>query len=648
MLQKMKRIQVVGPKKEFDAVVDLLYHEGSVHLEDACQCVPEQEIHLTRMEKERAAEVEEIRGRIAAILSTLPKAPDDQALAASLEKGLADKTRDELISHAQAVIRELAAVTRELASRKADLKLKITTWERYAKILSIIQPMEKELPVLEDYEVTILLIQKEFAEVLGLIRKELVTMTHDQFEMNTLQVDAETLATIMVFHKRYSRQIHSFIFSVNVNEVRLPQEYMGKPFYEMYARIETDKTNAAEEIRLADEKLAALSHTWYHELVLLDHLFSDIVDEQVAFAKFGHTEYTFIVMGWIPAKFLRRLRDDVAKHFGDRVVITELATGQAEMEKAPTFYDNPRWIKPFETIMGLVSPPGYREIDPSPILAVFFPFFFGLMVGDIGYGLVILALALLVRWKYGSTSAFAKSMAEILIISSIPTIFFGFLFGEFFGDFGETMGWIEPVNLFGVTWNRVEAMIPLLLFAIAVGVIHVFLGLLIGIRNEYIRKNRKHMAEKVGMLLVLSALILIGALLVGKIPDWMTYPTAALALFALLLIIYGAGAIGPMEIMSSVGNILSYARLMAIGMASVILAIVANRIGGAIGIAIVGIAVAVMLHALNIVLAMFSPSIHSIRLHLVEFFSKFYKGGGIEYRPFRHTGPLVEGEKKGG
>jgi len=119
------------------------------------------------------------------------------------------------------------------------------------------------------------------------------------------------------------------------------------------------------------------------------------------------------------------------------------------------------------------------------------------------------------------------------------------------------------------------------------------------------------------------------------IPAWMLYPTIIIVVAALVLIIYGAGAMGPMEIMSSVGNILSYARLMAIGLASVILAFVANKLGGEMEVLAVGILIAVLLHALNIVLAMFSPSIHSVRLHLVEFFSKFYQGGGIAYKPFK-------------
>ncbi|HOV67345.1 MAG TPA: V-type ATPase 116kDa subunit family protein, partial [Methanoregulaceae archaeon] len=100
------------------------------------------------------------------------------------------------------------------------------------------------------------------------------------------------------------------------------------------------------------------------------------------------------------------------------------------------------------------------------------------------------------------------------------------------------------------------------------------------------------------------------------------------------LLIYGGGVQGAVEIMGTVGNIMSYARIMAIGMASVMLAVVANELAGAVGTALVGGLVAVILHLMNLVMGMFSPFIQSIRLHLVEFNSKFFQGGGRPYRPF--------------
>jgi len=634
MLQKMKRIQVIGPKKEFNHVVDLLYHEATIHLEDVSQCISPEEIHLSKVEKGKTVEIAEILSKISVILATLPKIPNDASAQARIDHELQDKNRDEIIQQAKEVIHELEYVTKDLATKKSDLKLSITTLERYAKVLNIIQPMEREIPVLENYEVTILLIQKQFEDVLILIREEMAKITGNRFEMSSTSVDEETLATLTIFHKRFSQQVHSFIFSVNVNEVRLPQEYMGKPFYEMFAGIETNKLQKIEEITVIDEKLARLSVAWYQELAVLKKTFEDISEELEEFNKFGYSEFTFVVMGWIPKKFLQRIKETVKNAYGDTVVIQELGVTAEEMEKAPTFYDNPRWVKPFESIMQLVRPPKYREIDPSPFLAIFFPIFFGIMVGDIGYGLVILAFALIIKNKLG-TMEFVRNLADILTISALATIIFGFIYGEFFGDFGEMMAWLHPVHYLGITWNRLEAIIPMLIFAIGIGVIHVFLGLIIGIINEVTRKNKKHLSEKVGMLLALSGLITIIFLALEMIPAWMLYPVIIIVIVALVLIIYGAGAMGPMEIMSAVGNILSYSRLMAIGLASVILAFVANKLGEAMEILALGILIAVLLHALNIVLAMFSPSIHSVRLHLVEFFSKFYQGGGIAYKPFK-------------
>ncbi|WP_321505542.1 V-type ATP synthase subunit I [uncultured Methanoregula sp.] len=641
MLQKMERIQVIGPKKDLGQVVDTLYRAGTIHLEDAPALIPHEEIFLGRLKQDETEDIAGVIGRISAIFSTLPVIGDDPVLQEQFRASLGSMTHTGLVARARAIIRTLETTTRDLSAKKAELSLSITTLNRYVKVLDIIQPVERELPDLDGFEVTILLIQEEHRDVIDLIRKEIGTITGDRFEMTATTVDADTFAAIMVFPKRFSEQVHSFIYSVNVNEVRLPKDYTGKPFYEMYALLEERKARAQEEIVSIDKELLTLSNTWYQELVVLQKRLEDIHGELGAYRNFGLSEYTFVIMGWIPKKYLKGTRQAVKDAFGERVVIQILPVTEKDMEEAPVFYDNPWWVKPFEFIMQLVSPPRYREVDPSPILAIFFPLFFGIMVGDIGYGLLILAFGLVIRYRYKAI-AFAKNLADILIISSIPTIFFGYLFGEFFGDLGETMGWIHPVNFLGITWNRVDAMIPMLIFAIAIGVLHVFLGLIIGIRNALILKKKKHLLEKTGMLLVITGILVLVGVLAGVVPEVAIYPVVVIMVVGLPMILLGAGVFGTIEVMSTVGNILSYARLMAIGMASVILAMVANRLGGAFEIAIIGIIVAVLLHALNLVLAMFSPSIHSVRLHLVEFFSKFYEGGGMAYHPFKR-----EAETKG-
>jgi V/A-type H+-transporting ATPase subunit I len=638
MLQAMKRIQVIGPKAELGPAVDLLYEAGTLHIENAPDLIAQDEISLTRVRQDEAEEIAGVLGTITAIFTTLPALADDPGRQVRIQAELEKKTHAELVTQARAIISTLETTTRELAARKTELTLSVTNLNRYEKVLDIIQPLEKELPALEGFEVTILLIQEEHKDVLELIKKELNTITGNRFEMIATTVDADTLAAIMVFPKKYSEEVHGFIYSVNVNEVRLPKEYAGRPFYEIYALLGENRIHAQEEITRIDQELLTLSNMWYQELAVLKKRLAQIHAEVSVYRNFGVSEYIFVIMGWIPKKYLGRTKMMIHDRFADRVIIHELSVTEKDMEDAPVCYDNPPWVRPFEFIMQLVAPPRYREVDPSPILAIFFPLFFGLMVGDIGYGLIILAFALVIRHRFQAI-AFAKNLANILIISSIPAIIFGFLFGEFFGDLGETLGWLHPVQVLGITWNRVDAMIPMLILAITIGVIHVFLGLFIGIRNAIITKKRRHLYEKTGMLLMITAIIILVAMLAKVVPAFSVYPAVVLIVVGLPLILMGAGVFGTIEVMSTVGNILSYSRLMAIGMASVILAMVANRLSGAFAFAIIGIIVALLLHALNVVLAMFSPSIHAVRLHLVEFFSKFYEGGGMPYKPFKREVP---------
>jgi V/A-type H+-transporting ATPase subunit I len=635
MLQKMTKVQVIGPKHDLHGAVDLLYNLGTVHLEDATQTISPGDTILRRGEVGPRADVASALVKISGMLHLLPELPVNKVLQAQIYDELRWKNDDELVEQASRMIHELEATTKELATRKSDVDFTLANLNHYERVIEKLQPLEAQIPILEGFEVTVILINRQYKDVLDIIRSALVEITKGQFELMSADLDEATTAAVVVLPKRYSEQVHSFIYSQNVNEVRLPPEYLGKPFYEVLALVEQQKQQLTAEVAAINGELTKLSGQWHPELAVLAEVLEDRNEELNVFSKFGETDYTFVIMGWVPKKQLKKMRDALKQAFKGRVIVNEVAVPREELDTAPSFFDNPRVVKPFEALSGLMSPPRYQEVDPTPLLAIFFPLFFGLMVGDIGYGLCILAIALAV-WKfYGGRSHTIKQLMGVLIICSFPTIFFGYLFGEFFGNFGQMMGWIEPVTINGMTLDRIEIIVPMLIFTFAIGIFHVLFGLTIGLVNATTRRNKKHACEKVGMILAIVSIVIVLLAIVEMIPGMFVTPGIILLIVGLPLIMYGGGMAGAVDLMSSIGNVLSYARLMAIGMASVVLALVANTLGAAMGIVAVGFLVAAMLHVLNIVLCMFSPSIHALRLHIVEFYGKFYEGGGKEYDPFK-------------
>jgi V/A-type H+/Na+-transporting ATPase subunit I len=290
---------------------------------------------------------------------------------------------------------------------------------------------------------------------------------------------------------------------------------------------------------------------------------------------------------------------------------------------------NPRLLRPFETLIRLMPLPHYGTIDPTPFVAVFFPAFFGLMLGDIGYGAVLAALGLLLhaRSKPGTV---LRNVSEIIGPCALFSIIAGFLYGELFGDLGTRWLGLRPI-----AFSREEALIPFLLLAVALGAVHILLGLGLGVASNIRRHPRAAAGRGVSaLMIVLIILALLAA--VDVLPKGFFTPAVVALLVAFPVLIVLEGVVAPIELLSTIGNILSYARIMALGVASVMLAVVANRMVGAIGSVAVGIMFALLFHLVNFAIALFSPTIHALRLHYVEFFGKFYSPGGVRYEPFGH------------
>ena len=150
-------------------------------------------------------------------------------------------------------------------------------------------------------------------------------------------------------------------------------------------------------------------------------------------------------------------------------------------------------------------------------------------------------------------------------------------------------------------------------------------------RGDKRRALGKSMAA---VMVVLIALALMAAF--DMLPERFFTPLVIAVLIAFPILVIGEGVLAPIEFVSTLANVLSYARIMAVGTASVMMAIVANRMTGAFGGVFVGVLFALLFHLINFVLGVFSPTIHVLRLHYVEFFGKFYSPGGSQYRPFRH------------
>lgn len=624
MIVRMSKVEIVGPKQLLQNVLSLVRTMGLFQIDPSTIGFvgkgEEAELRSFSLDETTLFErifLEDLRDKIDKLFSYLPKV--------SVRKSYLDP-RPVIGTIAYTVEKHLA-YCKELKEKQEIYEQELAELKQYSGFLDTMESLFRDAQTDPDTDVIGLTIKDPGA--VDQVRSLLAKLTGDKFKLFTIPTGEGTLGGLITVEKTVSEKVSRALSSERIPEMSFPESFdflslAGKMDY--LKKKTSEIINGISEIDRDIEKICMRWRPIYSSVI-------DWINERLsvltASASAFQTMMCFFINGWIPTSEIDGLRQQLGVSFSNQVVIEEKEILEEDLDRVPVMLRNPPYFKPFELFTRLLPLPAYTSIDPTPSVGIFFPVFFGMILGDAGYGLVLLIASMVLKKRF-TGKRILRDGSQILFISSFYAIFFGILYGEFLGDLPHRFFGIEPLCV-----ERRTAVIPMLFFTLTVGVVHIFIGLFLGIITAFKKKMKKEAFFKIFSILMIICVIVVLASFFDVFPDIIARPVILAILFLTPFLLFTGGILAPLELLKSIGNIISYVRIMAIGLTSVLLAFIANNIAGLTGNIVVGIVVAGLLHLLNIVLGIFSPSIHSLRLHYVEFFSKFFEHGGKAFQPLK-------------
>ncbi len=641
-LVPMSKVQVIGPKARLDNVLEELHKLEMVHLIDVKD--EKFEVSPLSLDERHAARADELRFLIAELEALLDLlGPDSEH--AEVREDLVPGSVDTGSLRAQ-----LAGVSpgvEKLQGRIEALEDEQVVLPRYAEPLRQLLPLVPELADLDEQELNLLkldtvalVLNTNDETIVEMLRDELAETVGRRFELVYKNIEEGAIGCVLVFTHDDADEVRGLLGQEHVRHVALPEEYTNLSLRGAVAEMEDRISGLPVRLKAARVELDDLLRPHEPEWrTLLAGLRAEL-EQLDAAVLVGETDHTFVAAYWLPKKEVSHLREELEARIGSEVLVEELKVNRYD-EKMPVLMHNQKVARPFEGLVKFLDLPNPGTLDPTGLMTLFLPLIFGAMVGDVVYGALLFVGALFIKRRI-TEPGMIRDLGSVMLIGSVWAVIFGVIFGEALGNLGK--------NLLGYDWAlwfyRPEGLVPLLIFAIALGATHVVLGLVLGIWQGWQEQHRGEVAERLGTLLAIVGVFGIAGLASGMLPAGVVTPSIAGIIVGLVLIMVANGRMGllmgPLELIGALGNILSYLRIAAVGLASAYLAIVANEFAVAAPIWI-GVVIAALFHTLNLALAGFSPMIQAMRLHYVEFFSKFYSGGGKAFRAFgaRTRGPAT-------
>ncbi|HOE16200.1 MAG TPA: V-type ATPase 116kDa subunit family protein [Syntrophorhabdaceae bacterium] len=600
-IAKMKRVFLIGPVEEREKAMELLQDVGVVHVEPAAKISGE-------LEKRNAALQQEVR-RVHQVYEEMNRFEAGEA------KTHAAVPDDQMVSYCESRLFEL----QEVQNRKQSLQKlvsELNTWGNFEP--EKIQELEREGIYVQRFR----------------IEGRLPPDFHAP-EDAYMEVVSEKPA-----YSFFTIRIGGTVDIPNAIHLRLPEMGLARALDELSALRE-------EEARLVDECKDAKS-----SIGALKEQYNIVLNEANYIEHLGtlySEEHLFGLQGWVPAD----LEDGLMKGIGaSKLPLMVTTRDPLEDETPPTLFRNNWFIRRIEPLLNLYGLPSYKSLDPSYFFAPFMVLFFGICLGDAGYGLVFLLASSWIKKKWGHLSKEMPLVMKLCQAFSVSAIVIGLLTGSVFGYSFTNREWVL-VDL------DIDVGNPMILFyaSLGLGVLHLSFSYLLGMLEA---QSRNDMLQKLGLMLVLWG----GAFLISR-NIWFLDPASrfnepfnyagwGLLLAGVILtflsasdskkwvVRIGLGFWGVYGLTGLVGDLLSYARLFGLGIATTAIAAVMNQLAGMVYNAagpIIGAVFAVLLlilgHTFNLALSILGSTVHSARLHFVEAFRSFFRGGGIQYKPFK-------------
>ena len=421
-------------------------------------------------------------------------------------------------------------------------------------------------------------------------------------------------------------------------------------------------SNRDGRILEAQQNIKALA-PYYAKLEFLEDYFVMKAERYAVFDDISASNNTFVMTGYIAAEDAPELKRYLEETFDAEVELED-----SETDDTPVKLKNNKFAAPTESVLASYSYPDRHEADPTSIMAIFYYIFFGMMFSDAGYGMVMALACAIVLKKFKRMEAGLKRSVKMFFWCGISTTIWGLLFGSFFGDAVSVIsttffhtpappipGLVEPI-----WFNPVTNPMQMLMFSFLLGIIHLFCGLAIMAYNDIRHKDYLAVIYDVisWYLLVGGAILaLLSMEMMGNIAGFILPPICGTiggvmaAIGAVIILFFSGresrhpvkrflkGVYGLYGATGYLSDILSYSRLLALGLATGVIAQVFNQIGSMMGDGVLGVILFTLIfiigHGLNIGINALGAYVHTNRLQFVEFFGKFYKGGGREFKPFK-------------